>query len=412
MGVTLTGELGRAEEPGRLERWERRLDVQLRVVPFVLLAVSFCLYWLVEEATVTARLTAVGLVAAAAVWLTLGAGRRPWPPALHVTGLVALIGMLGQVSVWFPPFFGFVGFLDAWQRLVGPWRYVGVAATAAVSVIAYAGVPGAAVELVTFLVLTAAITCAVAFFSFVGDVAAERSAERTRTVDRLAAALQENAGLQAQLLVQAREAGILDERQRIAAEIHDTLAQGLAGIIAQLEAAGTEDWRVRVEKSVRLARANLAEARRTVHAVAPAELEDTPLPEALAALVAAWADQHGVRADLTVTGTVLPMPPEIEGVLLRVTQESLSNSAKHAEATRLAVTLSYMEDEVALDVRDDGRGFDPVRSAGAGGFGISSMRRRVERFGGVLTVESEPHNGTAVSAVLPYVARDGEVART
>jgi signal transduction histidine kinase len=411
MGVTLTDEPGQADESGRLERWERRLDVQLRAAPFALLAVSFCLYWLIEEATVAARLTAFGLAAAAAVWVALGAGRRPWPPTVYITGLVAFIAALGQVSIWFPPFFGFVGFLHSWRGLVGAWRYVGVAATAAVSVVAYAGLPGGAAELVTSLVFTAAITCVVAFFSFVGDVTAQRSAERTRMVDGLAAALQENAGLQAQLLVQAREAGTLDERQRIAAEIHDTLAQGLAGIIAQLEAAGHEDWRVRVDKAVRLARANLAEARRTVHAVAPAELEDTPLPDALAVLAAAWAEQHGVRADFTVTGTVLPMPPEVEGALLRVAQESLSNSAKHAEATRLAVTLSYMEDEVALDVRDDGRGFDPVRSADAGGFGIVSMRRRVERFGGVLTVESEPHDGTAVSAVLPYVARDGEVAR-
>jgi signal transduction histidine kinase len=243
-------------------------------------------------------------------------------------------------------------------------------------------------------------------------------AELAGANQRLEEVIAENTGLQAQLLTQAREAGAGDERQRMAREIHDTLAQGLTGIITQLEAAkqtGHDAERERrIDNATRLARDSLAEARRSVQALRPQALEDSKLPEALASEVARWSATSGVSGEVETTGDARPLHPEVEVTLLRVAQEALANVAKHARASRAGVTLSYMEDVVTLDVRDDGTGFTAPQPAAPrpatngqpatdGGFGLIAMRQRVTRLAGQLEIESEPGAGTAVSASLPAI---------
>ena len=156
----------------------------------------------------------------------------------------------------------------------------------------------------------------------------------------------------------------------MAREIHDTLAQGLTGIITQLEAAqqtGIEAERDRrIGNATRLARDSLAEARRSVQALRPQALEDSKLPDALAAEAARWTATSGVTAEVAATGDPRPLHPEVEVTLLRVAQEALANVAKHAGASHAWVTLSYMEDVVTLDVRDDGAGFVAAPSQAAG----------------------------------------------
>ncbi|WP_345571765.1 sensor histidine kinase [Nonomuraea rosea] len=241
---------------------------------------------------------------------------------------------------------------------------------------------------------------------------------------RLAATLAENAALHEQLLTQAREAGVHDERERMAREIHDTLAQGLTGIITQLHAAAHADddhaGRERhIVAATALARESLTEARRSVHALRPEPLQTARLGEALAGVAGRWSALHGVPVRVTTTGTARAMLPETEVALLRTAQEALANVARHARATRVGVTLSYMEHEVALDVRDDGTGFDPARTGGdfdpawsgraatggsgadRGGFGLVAMRQRIEGLSGTLQVESEPGAGTGISARVP-----------
>ncbi|WP_428952208.1 sensor histidine kinase [Streptomyces sp. cg35] len=247
-------------------------------------------------------------------------------------------------------------------------------------------------------------------------IQAETIAELERTNTALQQALDENAQLHTQLLVQAREAGVADERRRLAAEIHDTIAQGLTGIIAQLQVVANaptpEAAREHLDRASGLARHSLGEARRSVHNLSPAALADASLPEALKKTVADWADRTGVRAEFTLTGAAEPLHDEIEATLLRIVEEALSNAARHARATRLGVTLSFMAGEVTLDVRDDGIGFDPLtvshRTArtGSGGFGLDGMRARAERIAGDLTVEAEPGGGTAISARVPLVRHD------
>jgi signal transduction histidine kinase len=237
-----------------------------------------------------------------------------------------------------------------------------------------------------------------------------RSRARADTIEQLQQAHEENAALQAQLLVQAREAGIADERRRLAAEIHDTIAQGLTGIIAQLQVvANTTDPATVTEhvgRATELARHSLGEARRSVQNLAPAGLSYDGLPEALRKAVDQWAERTGVPAELTVTGAAQHLHGEVSATILRITQEALANVAKHAAALRVGVTLSFMDDEVTVDIRDDGNGFDPLAltpRTGTGGFGLDGMRARAERIAGSLTVESEPGFGTAVSARLPLV---------
>jgi signal transduction histidine kinase len=205
----------------------------------------------------------------------------------------------------------------------------------------------------------------------------------------------------------------------MAREIHDTLAQGLTGIVTQLQAAeqAADDpagWRRHFAAATQLARESLSEARRSVDALRPEPLETGRLGDALASAADKWTALHQIPVEVTTTGTATKLPPEAEVALLRTAQEALANVAKHARASRVGLTLSYMEHQVALDVRDDGQGFDPDgcpdkpngrRPAPAeGGFGLVAMRQRIEGLSGTLQVESEPGAGTAISATVPMVA--------
>lgn len=271
----------------------------------------------------------------------------------------------------------------------------------------------------TYLVIVVVQTAAVASGVLLSERLVAQSEERRALVAELRAAMEENAGLHQQLLVQARESGMLDERQRLSREIHDTLAQGLAGIITQLTAArqaGTaaEEAARRVDTALALARENLHQARRAVHALTPGELDGSGLCDALAAVTTRWAERSGIAAEFSTSGTVRALHPEIEATLLRVTQEALANVAKHARASRTVVTVTYLPDQVALDIRDDGVGFDddPVTRADddswSNGYGIPGMRHRVQRIAGHFVVESERGAGTAISATVPAVAAMAE----
>jgi signal transduction histidine kinase len=335
-------------------------------------------------------------------------------------GLLALIGLLIWISPLFG-FFGWTGYLFTVYALTGWWRLVGAGAVAWGSAVSQMGgfsVFGSRDAVVAFVVVLLINSVIAVGMTYLTMVTHEQSSKRAQMIDelaqtnaKLAAALQENAGLHAQLLAQAREAGKLDERQRMAGEIHDVLAQGLTGIVTQLEAAdaatGRPDDRSRhVDAARRLARDSLAEARRSVQALRPQTLDTAALPEAIGEVVDGWSQLNGVRAELITTGPPRPLLPEIETALLRTAQEALANVARHAAASRVALTLSYMEDLVTLDVRDDGTGFDPSahREPGSeGGYGLSAMRERVSRIAGTLEVESEPGGGTAISACVPAI---------
>lgn len=205
----------------------------------------------------------------------------------------------------------------------------------------------------------------------------------------------------------------------MAHEIHDTLAQGFTSIVMNLEAAeGTlppDLGRARhyLDQVQLTARESLMKARRLVWALRPGPLEKASLPEALSRLTERWKEESGVDAGVTATGTSCPLFPEIEVTLFRTAQEALANVRKHARASRVALTLYYMGDCVALDARDDGVGFDPLRMATgeenrtSGGFGLKGMRERVEQAGGSLFVESAPGEGSTLAVELPMIVPNG-----
>jgi signal transduction histidine kinase len=413
---------------GGLDRSKRRLDRLIQFVPYVGLAVSLVLAAVgrpyVGGPPLPVMVALTGVAAAWMLWfVTLHPAwaRRRALMTFYFVGLIALIA----VSIMCSPLFGFfsvAGYLHAVYALHGRWRMVGVGSAAVFAALSQVGglaTLGSAIGVVLFGVVAlfnVGVGCAMTVLGWVTTQQAERRKqmieELAETNAKLEAAMAENAGLHAQLLAQAREAGVLDERQRMAGEIHDTLAQGLTGIVTQLEAAGARpaDWHRHVATAARLARDSLTEARRSVHALRPRSLERAQLPEALAEEVARWSGVSGVPAELTTTGTPRPLLPEIEVALLRTAQEALANVAKHANATRVGLTLSYMEDLVTLDVRDDGTGFDPAAvpaGTAEGGFGLTAMRERVRRIAGTLAVESEPGAGTAVSACAPAISAGG-----
>ena len=196
----------------------------------------------------------------------------------------------------------------------------------------------------------------------------------------------------------------------MAGEIHDTLAQGLTGIISQLEAAGHArdhrgDWSRHLAQAAALARSSLTEARRSVRALRPEQLESASLPEALDELARTWSQRSGVTAQLDTTGTPVRAGAAVEAAVFRAAQESLSNVAKHARADRVQLTLSYAGGLLLLDVADNGTGFDPGAPVnGTDGYGLTGMRQRLDRIGGTLTIESAAGAGTTVNAAVPLIA--------
>ena len=241
-----------------------------------------------------------------------------------------------------------------------------------------------------------------------------------QTIGAQAALALENLRLVEEARKAGRQTGVLRERQRMAHEIHDTLAQGFTSIVMNLEAAegvipsNLDRAQHHLDQARLTARESLTEARRLVWALRPEALESASLPDALGRLARRWSDESGIWAGVTTTGTPCALPSEVEAMLFRVAQESLNNARKHAVgASRVLLTLSYMGETVSLDVRDDGAGFDPEREFGmtrrdrdSGGFGLRGMRERVEGEGGILTVESTPGEGSTLTVELPAVPCD------
>ena len=216
------------------------------------------------------------------------------------------------------------------------------------------------------------------------------------------------------LVESARRRGVRQERERLAHDIHDTVAQDFASIVTHLEAADqivaedSEVARRHVDEARRAAREGLSDVREVVWALRPEALRRSTLGDVVERLAKRWSEASGVAVETHVTGEVLTLTPEQEVVMLRVAQEALANVRKHAAAASTSVTLSYMDDVVALDVQDDGRGFDPraTKESSRGGFGLLAMRERLDRIGGRLLIESAVGEGCTLVAELPVATTE------
>jgi signal transduction histidine kinase len=374
-------------------------------------------YLLLAYATFEATTGASQSAASKAVRLSLAAVLGVWYWAFLVARLRTprrdLIYVMGAVGLWAPlialdPVFLTLGF-----GVLAPFCLHDLRHGAAVVLVVAVGwiwqlsrerggVPWPAVAAVC--VFAAGTLLSVAY---VGTVV-RQSRERQRLIEQLQAT-------RAELGAAERQAGTLAERQRLARDLHDTLTQGFASVVLLLEAA--EESLVlgrpvdrHIAQALRAARDNLAESRRVLWALRPRPLAEQPLPQALGELTGRLAEETGLRAETLVTGTVRSLPAQVEETLLRVGQEALANVRKHAAASRLTVTLSYLDDAVTLDVHDDGVGFEQAAAATAGGgLGLGAMRERVEGLGGRLVVESAAGEGTTIAVEVPAPAGDAQV---
>lgn len=393
------GEHGILAPAARLDRW-------LLVVLVVLLVTCAVRYADRHDLDATGIAVLAGALVLGLAYATRGLVRgTTWWPTVWVTGMVVLWGALTAVAPSFAwcavpvafavlqvlPFAWAVGCVvamtvlltAAWQRLDGSWAE-------GFDPVQVAGPIG--VGLVTVLAYRAL------------DL---ETRARQAVLDQLVEA-------QAELAEEQHRTGALAERTRLSREIHDSVGQGLSSINLLLQAAEQawsgqpETARGHIRTAAATAREGLDEVRRVVRDLAPAELADDTGGAALAeALERAAAESTLATAGLDVAvrvhGTPVPVPPDVAAALVRTARGALANVREHAAAGRVALTLTYQLDEVVLDVRDDGRGFDPalVRPSGTRGRGISGIRERAAGLGGRTEVESAPGEGTTVSVSFP-----------
>ena len=213
-------------------------------------------------------------------------------------------------------------------------------------------------------------------------------------------------------------AGVAAERERLAREIHDTLAQGLTSIQLLLRAAqrelpkrgDTATSGAHIEHARRTAQDNLAEARRFVRALSPPDLDQGSLAVALERLCVITTAESDVAVEFHLSGDPVELASPYGAALLRVAQSALANTVQHARAGQATVTLSFMDTGLALDIVDDGLGFDPATALrNDAHFGLSAMEARVAALGGSLSIESAGGAGTALAVSFdhPPTVQDG-----
>lgn len=416
-------------------RWQH-LDTFLRRGPYVLLLVAALVAFITAPTLTPGVLDGIAMAVSVPTlaFLHWWCADRRWNRS-HLTdwlgsGYVLVRTAAAFALTWLNPFFALfavMGYFDFHVYLARRWSYVVLLTTSVTLAGSQSGglPPDSRLQLALFIallfvnaVIVILMSNAAAHESHVAQKRDETIIDLEQTRERLEHALTENAQLQAKLVRQAHEAGAHEERERLALEIHDTIAQDITGIITQLEAVTghTSDAATaeRIDHAATLARNALGEARRSVQGLLPSQLGDTGLADALSRMTDDWSANQGVHAEFLVTGVSRPVHRDVEAAVVRVAQEALTNVAKHARATRVGVTLSYTEDDLVLDVRDDGIGFAdghiaaqrPPLQRQAGGVGLHGIRQRAAKLAGELVIEGEPHQGTALCLRVPVACHE------
>ncbi|RSM76081.1 sensor histidine kinase [Kibdelosporangium aridum] len=364
---------------------------------FVYVSVVFLVIVVANGPTLAERAAAIALLTAIAVSYVfvgrpcIAAEEFGWRLNLFVAALfLCTAGAAYFVPITQYTFFGVIPLLFMSLRLAVAIVIVAMAIVVTI-LLSSAGEPPAN-PVNTAVAITISVIFSVAIGVWI-DKVIKQSSERGELIKQLEAS-------QAEVSRLSREAGVTGERERLAGEIHDTLAQGFTSIITLVQAAeselGRDEPQVRrhLALALRTARENLAESRALVAALAPAELTESSVLDAIRRQAAKLTEETGIAVDVGVQGERRPLATGIDVVLLRTVQEALSNVRKHADAGTVEIVLSYQEGSVVLLVTDDGRGFDP--SAPTSGFGLRGMRSRIDQVGGSLSVTSSPGSGTTV----------------
>jgi signal transduction histidine kinase len=366
-------------------RWRTVLTVTPYVVLVVLVAVSIGVDW-GEWATLALTLSGC-LITVAWIFafhrLPAAVRERPRVIAVFMSVLILLNLLLVLHESWFG-FLAIATFSFAYSIVPWPGELVAVAATGAVAGLAQSSSLGqdaaGTAGRIGIIAVNIVVMCGLSW--------ALRLAER-------------------QVQLGATE----EERSRLAREIHDTLAQGFVGVITQLRAAESapneQSRQQHVDAALALAEDGLSEARRSVQALRPAELDAVRLSSALTNVARNWSARTGIPVRIAASGEGRPLSTDADVALLRTAQEALANLERHASARHVTFTLRSDAAGTRLEVRDDGCGFDFADraarrgSAEEGGYGLAAMRERIESVAGTLVIDSSPGRGTAVSAEVP-----------
>jgi signal transduction histidine kinase len=355
-----------------------------------------------ETLTTGQRVAVLGLAAALGVWHWLVLARHPqwWEQRLGLMAgyWVVACGLAVGLATISPSFSVMLyGLYPLMFMTLGWWGIVPIVGLTALFGWALGWASGPA--MLTNLLATAGLAMLLGVFV----TAIGRQSEQRRE------ALAALAATRAELADAARQAGVMAERERLARELHDTVAQGFISVVTQLESADQaladrpDDARTHLQHARQTARDSLAEVRRSVQDLRPDLLEGASLTQALRRAADTWSATSGVPVEVRATGDPVPLHPNTEVALLRTVQEALANAGRHADASRVVVSLSFLGDTVTLDVDDDGIGFDGrigvIRDGG--GYGLVGMRERVLAVGGALTIESTPGEGTTVGVTVP-----------
>jgi PAS domain S-box-containing protein len=239
-----------------------------------------------------------------------------------------------------------------------------------------------------------------------------RVAERTAELAQANEALQ-RATVERMRAEEKQLTAVLDERTRIAREIHDTLAQGFAGIIIQLEAAedvmaeNLHTAQKHVVKARQLARDSLTDARRSMWALRPQMLEKGDLVYAITALAETLSNESSINMEFLYQGQRTKLHKDIEDGLLRICQETLMNAGKHSQAKNIHVVLTFSDDHIELLIDDDGKGFDATSAPFLRGLGIRIMKERAVNMNGAFTISSQPGHGAHVAVRVPLNGERG-----
>ena len=398
--------LARARTGPNVDAWERWF--WLWELYFAVGYVALVVVLLYDGGTTTADTAgAVATVTAMAVWY-VAFGRRVilqdqqtwWPSRIYMAGNVVLLvaGVVFEPAVSFALFavcpLAFITLsLHEAIFVIIPMNLVPVLATAAVT-----GLRSVVHEFLPGTLMS--VTFAVLLGTWIHRIIVQ-SGERAQLIKDLEASREENARL-------SREAGVAAERARLAAEIHDTLAQGFTSLVTLVQAAESEleseldGDRAKARRHLRLAartaRENLGEARALVAGLLPSALGTGSLDEAIRRQLERLAEETPIKATYRVDGESTGLPTVIEVVLLRAVQESLTNVRKHSGASEVSIRLRVNGSAATLRVADDGAGFDTSRPPD--GFGLVGMRSRAAQVGGSLSVHSG-ESGTTVELEVP-----------
>ncbi|SDC52497.1 Signal transduction histidine kinase [Geodermatophilus telluris] len=327
------------------------------------------------------------------------AGGHPRRALVHLVVVVVAFGLLGRLAPGLL-FLLFLAYPQVWFVVQG--RLTGVAWTVLLAVASAVGPVSGAVAGGTTLEVLRESVVSLAFSLALGlwiSHVLRQSAERADLIEQLRRTRSE-------LATAERERGVLAERERLAGEVHDTLAQGYTSIVVQAQtaaallAADPDAARERLSVIEEVARDNLAEARAVVAAFRPVALDGSTLVEALQRLASRFARETGlaVRVDTGALDGVPALRTDEEVVLLRGAQEALTNVRRHAGATAVVLRLARVGPQVSVHVEDDGVGFDPSAVAASG---LEGLRGRVAQVGGEVDVASAPGAGTRVTVRVP-----------